>query len=173
MPVCRLLNSPESAASFFQSLVGYMLTKNAGEVSYSRRLGMNVQRIAPGILTLLLTCFGISSAQEGPAGTLKSTTRLVIVDVVATNSKGEPITDLRAQDFKVLENGREQDIRVFEFQRPESQRSDSVSASGVRPAKPSARVVSNAPAYKPGSSMNVVLLDLLNTANPRQNFARD
>lgn len=140
---------------------------------------MNRQRVAPAILIFLLICFGVSSAQrpggtqEGPAGTLKSTTRLVIVDVVATNSKGEPITDLRAQDFKVLENGKEQDLRVFEFQHPESQRPASMPAGASQPSRLPANVVTNAPKYKPGSSMNVVLLDLLNTANPRQNYARD
>src|SRR6267378_2874159 len=156
-----------------------MLTRNLEKCLISWRLDMNVQRVAPGILTLILVCFGVSSAQrlgdkqDAPAGTLKSTTRLVIVDVVATNSKGEPVTDLRAQDFKVLENGKEQDLRVFEFQHPEFQHPDSVSVSAPKPSKLPANVVTNAPVYKPGSSMNVVLLDLLNTANPRQNFARD
>src|SRR5215469_14020225 len=52
------------------------------------------------------------------ATVLKATTRLVIVDVVATDGKGQAIKDLERPDFRLLEDGKEQQIRVFSFQEP-------------------------------------------------------
>jgi hypothetical protein len=51
------------------------------------------------------------------ATVLKSITRLVVVDVVATGKEG-PVTDLKQDDFTILEDGKEQKIRVFNFQQP-------------------------------------------------------
>src|SRR5689334_18343772 len=112
------------------------------------------------------------SGQTGSSTVLKSTTRLVVIDVVASNSRGEPVLDLRAQDFKVLENGKPQDIRVFEFQRPEPMAAQELNRPA--PVKLPPNHFTNVPAYKPGSAaLNIVLLDSLNTAVPRQTFARE
>jgi hypothetical protein len=47
-------------------------------------------------------------AQEAPADipppTIRSNTRLVIVDVVITDKKGQPVSGLKAEDFTVEEN---------------------------------------------------------------------
>src|SRR5215813_11573244 len=51
-----------------------------------------------------------------PASVLKVTTRLVIVDVVATDHKGLPVKDLKQSDFVVTEDGKQQNVRVFNFQ---------------------------------------------------------
>src|ERR1700727_974851 len=51
------------------------------------------------------------------ATVLKSITRLVVVDVVATDKSGA-VTDLKRDDFTVLEDGKEQKLRVFNFQQP-------------------------------------------------------
>ena len=40
-----------------------------------------------------------------PPFTLKTATHLVLVDVVATDGKGKPVTDLKAEDFLVTEDG--------------------------------------------------------------------
>ena len=45
--------------------------------------------------------------------TLKLTSRLVDVGVVAFDKKGRPVTDLKADDFEVYDNNRKQDIRFF------------------------------------------------------------
>ena len=44
---------------------------------------------------------------------IRTTTRLVIVDVVARNDKGDPVTDLKTEDFAVLENGEQQQVKIF------------------------------------------------------------
>src|SRR5215470_13173491 len=50
--------------------------------------------------------------------TLKVTTNLVVLDVVATDSKGKPVTDLKPEDFTLLEDDKEQKISIFHLQQP-------------------------------------------------------
>ena len=52
---------------------------------------------------------------ETPA-TFKTETRLVPVDVVVQDKKGNYIRDLEQKDFKVFEDGKEQQIRNFSFE---------------------------------------------------------
>lgn len=46
--------------------------------------------------------------------TFKTGTRLVTLDIVVTNGKGDPISGLKQEGFEVLENGRPQSIATFE-----------------------------------------------------------
>ena len=48
--------------------------------------------------------------QPGTAAVLKVKTRLVVVDVVALDHKGAPVTDLQAEDFNLQEEGSPQKI---------------------------------------------------------------
>src|SRR5689334_7178316 len=61
-----------------------------------------------------------ASAQQQPAqavGTVfKSETRLVPVDVVVQDKKGNYVHDLEQKDFKVWEDNKEQAIRNFSFE---------------------------------------------------------
>ena len=103
------------------------------------------------------------------ATVLKSTTRLVVVDVVASDKNG-PVTDLQRDDFTVLEDGKEQKVRIFNFQQP---RVNASGAAGVVPPKLPENVYSNVARYDTGSALNVVLLDALNTNLPNQAYVRD
>src|SRR5450631_3799901 len=46
--------------------------------------------------------------------TIKTKVRLVLVDVVVTNGKGDAVTGLHKDDFQVLEDGKPQAISTFE-----------------------------------------------------------
>src|SRR5690349_4066483 len=95
-------------------------------------------RRGPGpiwLLTALCTLNAAVIAQSVPAAAaqspqdkspfvLKTSTHLVLVDVVATNGKGEPVTDLTAEDFVVNEDGHPQTVRSFSFQQPAHDRAD-------------------------------------------------
>jgi VWFA-related protein len=70
--------------------------------------------------------------QEGSV-TLKLTSRLVDVGIVASDKKGHPVKDLKQEDFEVYDNGRKQEIRFF---------SALVSPS---PTQPQAQAAPNAP----------------------------
>lgn len=106
-----------------------------------------------------------------PATVLKFTSRLVVVDVIATDHKGNPVTDLKREDFTVQEDGKEQQLRVFEFQ-PPSQASEPVLAQNTA-VKLAPNIFSNAPRFKPSTILNVLLLDALNTKTIDQKRARE
>src|SRR5215470_8390562 len=101
------------------------------------------------------------------ATVLKSITRLVVVDVVATDKHGA-VTDLQRDDFTILEDGKEQRVRVFNFQQPPVH----VAANSPTPVKLPENVYSNVPRYSPSSALNVLLLDALNTNLPNQAYVR-
>jgi VWFA-related protein len=87
--------------------------------------------------------------------------------VVAVDSKGHPIPDLKAEDFSVLEEGSAQSIKVFNFQQPAP--ADQAQQS---PARTPPNLVTNVPSYKPNRALSVLLLDGLNTDNLSQKYAR-
>lgn len=128
------------------------------------------------IATISLVCFGIASplraqepkprATEPPQVVLKADTRLVVVNVVAVDHKGQPITDLEAQDFTVLEDGRAQKISSFSFQQPAPATASAPSA----PLPPG--VVSNNPPCR-ACVLNVLLFDSLNGELPAFAHAKD
>ena len=127
-------------------------------------------RIASLVFTVLLPLAAYSqdnsSAKEPPAKpAIKTTTRLVVVDVVALDSKGTPISDLKSEDFSLLEDGRPQQISIFTFQHPTQA---PVEATVPLPAN----VFTNVPAAKP-TSLNVILLDALNGEFSSRAYARE
>src|SRR5580704_15379523 len=99
-------------------------------------------------------------AQQPPAPQtpiiLKSTTRLVQVSVIAQDGKGQPVTDLKMDDFRIKVNGKDQPIKVF-----------SMDATGGLPKneeKLPPGVFTNRLAANTGQSgITIVLLDTLNT----------
>jgi len=103
------------------------------------------------------------------ATVLKSTTRLVVVDVVATDRNGA-VTNLQRDDFTLLEDGKEQKVRVFNFQQPHT--NPNGGAAVVPPNLPE-NVYSNVARYNASSALNVLLLDGLNTNLPHQAYVRD
>jgi VWFA-related protein len=96
---------------------------------------------------------------------LRANTRLVVTDVVATDGNGKPVTDLKSEDFKVLENGRPQQVAHFSFHQPIAQ-----AASRTLTLPPD--IVTNMPAYT-ASSMNVILFDSANGDASEHAYARD
>ncbi|MGB2834456.1 MAG: VWA domain-containing protein [Candidatus Sulfotelmatobacter sp.] len=50
------------------------------------------------------------------AGVIRAETRLVLVDTVVTDKKGEYVRDLVQKDFKVWEDGKEQAVTSFSFE---------------------------------------------------------
>src|SRR4029077_2153846 len=119
-----------------------------------------------GVLVLLISGTGRSqTSQSSPAQknepvyqsstVLRATTRLVVLDVVAVDEKGQPVSDLTADDFTVLEDGKPQTVRDFSFHHPLT-----VSAPERRLAP---NVISNAPQFSANSCLNVILLDAINT----------
>lgn len=105
---------------------------------------------------------------EGTAAVLKVKTRMVVVDVIALDHKGVPVTDLKADDFTLQEENKPQKIRVFNFQQgPQGQ------PAVMAPAALPASRITNMPRFKTNSALNVLLLDGINVTNANQKYARE
>ncbi|HEY6348979.1 MAG TPA: VWA domain-containing protein [Candidatus Angelobacter sp.] len=104
-----------------------------------------------------------------PSTVLKVKTRLVVVDVVAQTGKGQPVTDLKAEDFTLTEDDKPQQIRSFSLQQ------SSAGSSAARPQIPPlpANMVTNLPQYQTSGPWNVLLLDALNTNLSNQAYMRE
>jgi VWFA-related protein len=98
--------------------------------------------------------------------TLRTNTRLVVVDVVVTDSKGQPVPDLKASDFTLLEDGKPQKISGFNFEHPGGAPTPTAQAQ----LPPS--VVTNAPKFQ-SNSLNVILFDTVNGDFAEHAYARD
>ncbi|HEV3039476.1 MAG TPA: VWA domain-containing protein [Candidatus Angelobacter sp.] len=118
-----------------------------------------------------------SAAEEKPqkvyesATVLKTVTRLVVIDVVVTDNKGAPVTDLAEDNFTLLEDGKPQKIRVFNFQHPMHDQAPVAAQQASLKLPPN--VFSNIPRYDIHNTLNVVLLDALNTTRVNQIYVRD
>ena len=77
--------------------------------------------------TIITTFFiaGLAAAAQN-AVKFEATTQLVVVNISAKDKSGEAMIGLKASDFTVTEDGKAQQIKVFEFQRLE----DAVLAAG-------------------------------------------
>jgi VWFA-related protein len=60
---------------------------------------------------------GLMAAQTGAK--FEATAQLVVVNISAKDKSGEAVTGLKASDFTVTEDGKAQQIKVFEFQKLE------------------------------------------------------
>src|ERR1700689_1179069 len=116
-------------------------------------------------LTLLLVSVAVSAQQtpEAVGPTLKTTARLAIVDVVVTDYNDQPISGLRKEDFKVFEDGKPQTISIFEEHTGEA-------PAAIKPPILPPNTFSNSPRADAPDSLNVVLLDALNTPIGDQSF---
>jgi len=103
-------------------------------------------------------------ASQAAAPSFKSTSNLVLVDVVVTHN-GQPVKGLPKDAFHVLEGGREQAVKVFE------EHTSDEAAEIRRPSLPPA-TYSNFPDSTIGASANILLLDALNTPMENQTYVR-
>ena len=128
--------------------------------------------IAGSLFTFLLAS-GVTVAQVAPAsnhpGTVfKTSSELVVLDVVATDPHRDPIHHLTASDFTILEDGKPQTIKVFEEHVADAlpQR-----ASVPMPKLQPGRFTNFTPAPVNGPA-NILLLDMLNTPLQAQSVIR-
>jgi VWFA-related protein len=73
------------------------------------------------------------AGQQQEITTFKTTTKLVVVDVFVRAKNGKTIDTLKKEDFTVLENGKPQEIAIFEFQRISDEKAEPA-ALEARPA---------------------------------------
>lgn len=146
-------------------------------------------RIA-GFLAAILICSGPAAhlwAQSGPpasasaeaqptvaaedaapsnANTIRVETRRVLVDVVVTDAKGRPVTGLKKEDFRILEDKKPQEIRSFDAHAAEPQ-------SPEPPLQLPPNTFSNLSPAPQSGPVTVILYDVLNTPLESQAFAHE
>ncbi len=135
-------------------------------------------RVASGVLfswLLMAGSLGYAQAGAGQAGaapvtTLKSTSSLVLVDVVVLDH-GKAVHGLDRSRFHVLENGKEQPVSGFDEHKPVEATPDSA-AMKAQIAKLPPHTYTNVPVYPDAGVVNVLLLDALNTPMTNQAEAR-
>lgn len=105
------------------------------------------------------------NSRPAPA-TLRVTTRLVQVDVVVQDKKGQPVDGLTQDDFTLLDQGRPQSIASF------SQERGDLRQAPIEPLPPNVFTNRFDPAGRASGSVTVILFDALNTPLHDQPYAR-
>ncbi len=136
---------------------------------------MKVSGVALPVFLSIVIVLGVRTESQSASGepqdvvhsgqTLRSNTRLVVVDVVATDSRGQVIGDLKPGDLTIFEDGKTQKVSNFTFHPPGK---TEVVLNSSLPAN----VVTNAPAFQ-ASSLNVILMDTLNGDFAEQAYVKD
>ena len=103
--------------------------------------------------------------EPGPLPTFLSKVQVVELDVVVTNGQDEPVPDLHRKDFQVLENGKLQTIAFFEEH-------TGVPPTQIKLPPMPPHVFTNYPTIERADSVNVLLLDSLNTQPQDQAYVR-
>lgn len=159
---------------------------------------MNINRLVAGALLIgfgLLPVGPVNPLLSAPAGqkvpetnpsqdqlpspdtTIRVTTTLIEVTVVAREKHGQLVTDLKQDNFELYDEGKPQKIQFFTVQR-----AGSTPAKGVPPAPPStvasltspARIFSNRSSESLGpNAVTVILIDELNIKCEDWPYARD
>jgi len=127
--------------------------------------------LAGSLLLAAGLCSSRSRAQEPPAPapvqgpSIKAESRIVVVDVVVTDKQGQSVPGLGKDDFHISEDGDPQVVTSFE-----EHKGAAPSETRLPPMPPN--VYTNFPISSGADSVNVLLLDLLNTQPQNQAFVR-
>ncbi|MCP5112101.1 MAG: VWA domain-containing protein, partial [bacterium] len=118
--------------------------------------------LLPAVLVCCLLALPASSSPQ----TLRVTTRLLEISVVAETKDGKPVSDLEQEDFTLLDDGRPEKISYFSIESSKSRQ------SAPRPLPPN--VFSNRFERLGDYPVNatVILFDALNTKLTDQAYAR-
>ena len=111
----------------------------------------------------------LTAAETAATPVFKTTTREVVVDVVVTKGNGEPVLGLDRSVFALKEDGKAQAIDFFEEHTAGAREP---SAPPAMPAMP-AEARTNVPPAPESDSVNVLLIDMLNTPLRDQVFVHN
>jgi VWFA-related protein len=109
-----------------------------------------------GLVTTAFTQAAPAQLQSAPQVVLNAQAYAVLLDVVVTED-GKRVTGLDRKRFHILEDGKEQAISFLEEHAPEK-----MPPAAKHPPLPP-HYFNNLPSRPPGSAVNVLLLDALNT----------
>lgn len=105
-------------------------------------------------------------ASQSTPPVYKTQAREVVVDVVVTEGNNDPVSGLHAKDFVVMEDSKPQTVDFFE------EHSVRKLPDELKPLPMPPGVYTNVPPAPESDSVNVLLLDTLNTDPPDQAYVR-
>lgn len=155
------------ASEYYLNIDGGFLTNN------SAALRPFLPRSLTAALVVVVSSFLLAQTPASKPDTtpselrIKKTIRLVEVEVIAKDKKGQPITDLAERDFSLKDNGQKEQIRFFSTQQQRNRgNANAAESSDHKSGSAPTEVFSNSDA---GSAPPVVMLmDLLNTPADNQ-----
>ena len=112
--------------------------------------------LCPLLLSAALHSQTASAAKSQSAPTFESNVWVVLLDVVVTDPKGNPVPGLTEDDFRVLEDGKPQKVASFKEHKGAGFVEDKL------PPMPK-NTYTNYPEVETADSINVILMDSLNT----------
>jgi VWFA-related protein len=121
---------------------------------------------------LCLPLWGSGNGQTAPSPgaqttTIRTSSDLVVVDVVASDSQQNPVHKLTAADFTVTEDGKPQTVKIFEEHQTQP-------SAPLPPApKLAPGMFTNFSIAPENGALNILLLDKLNTPMDAQMVVRD
>jgi VWFA-related protein len=148
-------------------------------------MGCGVSPIKGAVIAACAILAVVLSSQQAPGGqsessdpsllTLRQEVRNVILDVVAVDKHGEPVTGLDQSRFHVYENGAEQEISFFEEHRAAEKGAASTPAAAQQQAETALPPGehTNVESAPPSGALTALLLDGLNTRLTDQPFVRN
>jgi VWFA-related protein len=122
-------------------------------------------RVFSCALVISVLTYPISSQDTSDQPVFRSQSRLVVLDVVVTDHHGKHVSDLKKDDFQVLENGKLQTIKSFEG--PDDAKPPTPDSGSI-----SSQFYTNRPVQNSVSAANVLILDALNTPLSDQSNVR-
>jgi len=83
----------------------------------ARRAGEDAHRsILACVLVIVMLCTGVTSQQASSEYTFRSKTELVLVNVTVRDRNGNPVRDLKREDFTLLEDNKPQQVVSFDLE---------------------------------------------------------
>jgi VWFA-related protein len=126
-------------------------------------------RLSRIVLACLFAVLGYGQeTQPPPLPSIRTTTRLVVVDAIVTDTKSQPVGDLKSSDFRVLEDGKPQKISFFTFETAAPETTTAPAPQTLGPG-----TFTNNPEFNaPHGPLVILLMDGLNTPPSQEIYVR-
>ena len=125
-----------------------------------RGAGEDARRsIVASMLVVVMLCSGVSSQESSQEYTFRSRTELVLVNVTVRDKNGNPVSDLKREDFSVLEDNKPQQVTSFDLENTDAVLSTAATeAALLGPAQPKSSGGSSALATRPLKDRRLIIL---------------
>ena len=111
------------------------------------------------LLVIVMLCTGVSSQDSSTEYTFRSRTELVLVNVTVRDKNGNPVRDLKREDFTVLEDNKPQQVISFDLENTDAVLSTAATeAALLRPAQPAKTEATSALATRPLKDRRLIIL---------------